>query len=187
MAVEVHNSPLHPEDLVWAGSLADRYQLLYLQTHYIMGTETTFLLGCSLAMTEGGEGSRARLFMPSAGLLWTSLPGGSPSAVRTSPMSVIFLPTPAALPLSFQRCQYISTVQRLSPPTLPLFLPLPYPLQVSPLIACRSDSILSPAPRRTWADTDLNKIQIPATMTMGKGILAVFDHSLEDGKWTNEW
>lgn len=62
-------------------SLADRYQLLYFEIHGVIHAEITFLLECSLALTDSGEGSRARPFMRSAGLLlWASLPGASPLA-----------------------------------------------------------------------------------------------------------
>ena len=87
-------------------------------------------------------------------------PSSLAKALLEQRMVCALLTHSCCLPLFFQRCQYASTVQRLSLPTLAPFLPLPYPVQIFPLIACKSDSILSPASQRAWADTrykqDLN-------------------------------
>lgn len=89
-------------------SLADRYQLLYFEIHGVVHAEITFLLECSLALTDSGEGRKevepghlCAVQDFSYGLLYLGLlHWPDQRSVRTTSESVLFLPTllPSLLP-----------------------------------------------------------------------------------------
>lgn len=89
-------------------SLADRYQLLYFEIHGVIHAEITFLLECSLALTDSGEGRKevepghlCAVQDFSYGLLYLGLlHWPDQRSVRTTSESVLFLPTllPSLLP-----------------------------------------------------------------------------------------
>lgn len=103
-----------------SGSLADRHWLLDPQMSQVTHSETMLPLGCSQRLTVHGRGTRARPFMPQAGLLsWISLLGNSPLAFLRPALYpvlsflsflMLFLPNPPSCSLSFQRDQNPITV-----------------------------------------------------------------------------